>query len=300
MSVAPMAWAQTFGGGSGTAADPYIICSRSNWNELATYVANGNNTEGVYFKQDAQIYPNTMIGTSQYPFKGFYYGDGNRNHDMEYTLTSTEEYAAPFRYVDGATISNLRVNFSSLTTSAQYAGGLIGHAIGEVHINGCTIDGGDLPCEINSSVNGNGSHGGFVGYQGSGNLTITNCLFAGKLLGNSTTDCGGFVGWSESYNGATVRLVNCLFKPSLVNMSTSGSQTFVRASDMNYVTIHNCYYSSSFGGTQGAQHALSHPRWLPRQRLGILIRGCKSQYKPEHLSHCHRLWPPEPIPVESG
>ena len=258
LAFGPTVWAQ-FGGGSGTAADPYIIHSATHWNELATYVANGNNTEGVYFKQDSKIYPHTMIGTSQYPFKGFYYGDGNSNHDMEYTLTATEAYAAPFRYVDGATISNLRVNISSLTTSAQFAGGLIGHATGEVHINGCTIDGGNFACEISSTVEGNGSHGGFVGYQESGHLTITNCLFAGKLLGGSTTDCGGFVGWSESYNGATVRLVNCLFQPTSVTMSSSGSQTFVRASDMNYVTIHNCYYSSSFGGTQGGTNCISTP-----------------------------------------
>ena len=258
LAFGPTVWAQ-FGGGSGTAADPYIIHSATHWNELATYVANGNNTEGVYFKQDSQIYPHTMIGTSQYPFKGFYYGDGNRNHDMEYTLTATEAYAAPFRYVDGATISNLRVNISQLTTSAQFAGGLIGHATGEVHINGCTIDGGNFACEIISTVEGNGSHGGFVGYQESGHLTITNCFFAGKLSGSSTTNCGGFVGWSESYNGATMRLVNCLFSPTSVTMSSSGSQTFVRASDMNYVTIHNCYYSSSFGGTQGGTNCISTP-----------------------------------------
>ena len=211
------AWAQ-FGGGSGTAANPYIIHSLTHWNELATYVAEGNNTEGVYFKQDAQIFPNTMVGTSEHPFKGFYYSDSD-SHDMQYTITTDELYAAPFHYVDGATISNLRVNNSRLTTSAKFAGGIIGHAKGEVHLNGCTMVGGNLPSTITSTVVGDGSHGGFVGYQESGDLIITNCLFAGKLLGSSTTKCGGFVGWSESRNEATVRLLYCLFTPSEVTMT---------------------------------------------------------------------------------
>ena len=205
-AFAPTVWAQNFGGGSGTVTNPYIIQNTDHWNELVTYVANGNNTEGVYFKQTGQIYPTTatMLGTSQYPFKGFYYSDSN-NHYITYDINTDEQYAAPFHYVDGATISNVRVYFSVLTTSAQFAGGLVGHATGDVHINGCSITGGTFTTEINSTVVGDGSHGGFVGYHESGDLILTNCLFAGKMLGYNTSNCGGFVGWSESNNGATVR-----------------------------------------------------------------------------------------------
>ena len=281
------AWAQ-FGGGSGTAADPYIIHSLSDWNELVTYVAEGNNTEGVYFKQDAQLFPNTMVGTSEHPFKGFYYSDSD-SHDMQYTITTDEQYAAPFHYVDGATISNLRVNNSQLTTSAKFAGGIIGHAKGEVHLNGCTMVGGDLPSKIISTVEGDGSHGGFVGYQESGDLIITNCLFAGKLIGSNTTHCGGFVGWSESNHEATVRLLYCLFTPSEVTMT--GEYIFVRARDMDYVTLQNCYYSHAFGILQGelSNYAnmgqgwtMTYPPTQPFNNPSIfataIIKGLSSRY----------------------
>ena len=281
------AWAQ-FGGGSGTAADPYIIHSLTHWNELVTYVAEGNNTEGVYFKQDVQLYPNTMVGTSEHPFKGFYYSDSD-SHDMQYTITTDEQYAAPFHYVDGATISNLRVNNSQLTTSAKFAGGIIGHSKGEVHLNGCTMVGGDLPSKIISTVEGDGSHGGFVGYQESGDLIITNCLFAGKLIGSSTTHCGGFVGWSESNNEATVRLLYCLFTPSEVTMT--GEYVFVRARNMDYVTLRNCYYSYAFGILQGelSNYAnmgqgwtMSYPPTQPFNDPSIfataIIKGLSSRY----------------------
>ena len=61
---------------------------------------------------------------------------------------------------------------------------------------------------INSSVSGDGTHGGFVANCQNNDdvnnteVTFTSCAFDGKLLGTDTNSWGGFVGWTEGYDGA--------------------------------------------------------------------------------------------------
>lgn len=59
-------WAQTFGGGSGTEPDPYIIKTKEHFNELVTSVQGGNDYAGKYFLQAANI---DLGGATIKPFK---------------------------------------------------------------------------------------------------------------------------------------------------------------------------------------------------------------------------------------
>ena len=122
-----MAWAQTLSG-SGTEADPYLIQNDADWVTFAGLI-NDPETNASYrkkcYKQTNDINVTTMVGmTSSTYFNGTYDGDG---HTMNVSLTSTEDYCAPFRYIYyGGKFRRINVT-GSITTSGSYAAGLIGY-----------------------------------------------------------------------------------------------------------------------------------------------------------------------------
>ena len=247
LAFGPAAWAQ-FSGGDGTQANPYKISSSSDWTTLANNVNNGTTYSGVYFKVTDIIYPpaTAMIGNSEEnSFQGIFDGNGKRIVFMN--NAGSNEYAAPFRYVKNATFKRVYVDASEITyiaSSGHYIGGLVGHSSGNTNITNCEIN------IVVGGGQGEGYHGGIVGYVADGVTIINNCLFGGSLTGSST-HCGGFVGWVEGNNDARVILNNCLFKPETVTMSTEGSYTFARSRYDSDVTLNNCYYYQTFGTAQG-------------------------------------------------
>lgn len=246
--VVPKMIPATFSG-SGTAASPYLITSTADWNNLASNVNDlGETYSGKYFELTNDISVTTMVGASTAKFAGIFAGGGHTLTVSYGTAGSPLSYAvaAPFRYVQGATISYLHVA-GNIYTSNQKAGSLIGEAYGSNTLTNCWAS-----IIITSSNSGDGTTGGVIGLIVNGTTTFTNCLFDGKLLGSSTYNCGGFVGWTESNNNAIARFNNCFFNPSQVTMSTSGAQTFARVrSAVISLSLDNCYYKTSFGGTQG-------------------------------------------------
>ena len=137
----------------------------------------------------------------------------------------------------------------TISTDGKYAGGIIGIAQGSASITDCLSS-----VTINSSTEGDGTHGGFVGVQGNYDgktLTIEGCVFNGQLLGASTHSCGGFLGWRSQ----TVTISNSLFAPVQVTINTvDGSTpcaTFVR--NWTMPDNANCYYTDALGTPQGTQ-----------------------------------------------
>ena len=231
------------GGGNGTAGDPYLISTEEDWNEFVNAVSYKNfDFGGRYLKLTKNISVTEMVGTSSNRFRGTFDGDG---HTLTVSYTTTEGYTAPFRYVDGATIQNLKVA-GTITPSAKFAAGIVGRAMSTNTITNCVVD-----VTINSQVNGDGTHGGIVANINNGTTTISGCVFKGSLLNSSTTDWGGFVGWTESNNSATVSITNSLFIPTTVE-GTNGA-TFARYRNSNSVTITDCYYTSTLSEAQGTQ-----------------------------------------------
>ena len=188
----------------------------------------------------ADIEVSRMAGTSSdHDFCGTFDGQG---HTLTFTYTATEDYTAPFRYVgDGCTIENLRV-CGTITTPYKYAAGFIANHIGNVAIRNCRSS-----IIINSSVDGEGFHAGFVGGSlHDFTINIEGCAFTGSLLGTNTTHCAGFVG----YNSGTLTISNSLFAPAEVTVGDTESATFARG---NAPTITNCYYTAALGTAQGKQ-----------------------------------------------
>ena len=236
-----------FSGGDGTISNPFLIADEEDWDELATAVSNDHDFSGFYFSMTNDIGTTenpviTMVGSNQKKFRGTFDGQG---HTLTVNITSSAQNTAPFHYIKGATIKNLKTA-GTITTSAKYAGGIVGNAVdAENTITNCMSS-----VTINSSVSDDGTHGGLVAHVSSSTTTISGCVFNGKLLG-STTNCGGIVGWVV--NGATLNIENSLFNPSEVTFNESNSATFARQGATATVSISNCYYTEAFGDTQGTQ-----------------------------------------------
>lgn len=247
--------------GEGTELSPYLIGSATDWDNLAVNVALGETYSGKFFKLTNNITVSEMVGTDQNNhFAGTFDGDG-------YTLTFNkgtadsrfaENFCAPFRYTRGASLKNLIIA-GTIYTSAQFAA-VLGNAHGDTYINNCRSS-----IVINSSISGDGTHGGFIGVTDDGHNHFTNCVFNGKMVGSNTNSCGGFVGWTDAiYGNSSSDFTNCLFAPAELTVGSFGSATFSRGRDNNTanITLTNCYYASSFGTAQGTDGSSMTPNAL--------------------------------------
>ncbi|SDO60524.1 hypothetical protein SAMN04487900_1343 [Prevotella communis] len=232
-----------------------LITSTAEWNTFASNVSSGTeNYSGKVVKLGADINVSTMAGTYNYPFKGTFDGDG---HKLTVSLYNNGDSGddertygvAPFRFTEGATIKNLTVDGTVSTTDRKFAAGFIGWALNSTNnIENCVSS-----VEIYSTINGDGTHGGFVG-KANGTLNISNCLFNGMMttsLTNGTNSCGGFVGWAESA-ASGVKIYNSLYAPATIpegkyKIDDNNSATFAR----NGANIDDGYYTESFGTEQG-------------------------------------------------
>ena len=217
--------------GSGTSGDPYLIASTADWNTLASNVANGNTYSNTYFKLTADITVTTMVTAT---FSGTFDGGG---HTLTFNYTATGNNAAPFAYITGATIKNLRVA-GTINSGYKFAAGIVAIS------NGGSIENCQSSVTIDSSTSGDGTHGGLVADSYQGRLDINNCLFDGKLLGKNTTSCGGFVGWHNS--NSTLYISNSLFAPTEVTLKAG--TIFARNSA---TALTNCYYISDWSAATG-------------------------------------------------
>jgi hypothetical protein len=217
-----------------------LIDSETAWNTFAAKVNSGTSYDDKIVRMAADISVSTMVGTSANPFKGTFDGQG---HTLTFTKASDGDYCAPFRYVDGATIKNVNID-GTITAGDQFAAGLIAYNKGNTTVSNCRNS-----ITINSTRSGDGTHGGFIAHQPWGAVTITNCLFDGTLSGSSTTNCGGFVGWTETNNDASVTFNNCLFNPTTVALG-SGCKTFARLRSGN-PSLTKCYYKKKLSTDQG-------------------------------------------------
>ncbi|MDY6437445.1 MAG: T9SS type A sorting domain-containing protein [Bacteroidales bacterium] len=233
-SIAPL--------GKGTEEEPYIIASDGNWNYISNQVNGGAKTySGEFLALTSDINVNTMIGEDETKsFRGTFDG---RGHTITFSYTSKNHKCGPFRIINGATIKNLHTT-GTIYTSKKNAAGLVGKSFGT-----CTIERCRSSITINSSVDGDGTDGGFIGEIETGNVTINHCLFDGKFIGTKTEDCGGFIGWVDDDTKATIK--NSLFNPAELTTDPDGNKTFARAEQSEDLTLDNCYYKATFGEAQG-------------------------------------------------
>ena len=236
-----------------TATWEYIIHNATEWNNFCDTLQDNdtyNRFIGKTVRLAADITVTRMAGSSYHDFMGTFDGQG---HTLTVAYGSaespiSEEYAAPFRNVEnGCVIENLHVD-GTITTANKFAAGIVAQQYGAVTIRNCRSS-----VTIQSSVEGDGTHGGLVGVKGNSNnanLTIEGCTFDGKIVSTGTTAttlCGGFVGWRS--NGGSLTITNSLYAPTADNNAVTSGATFAR--NWTMPDDANCYYTETLGAAQG-------------------------------------------------
>ncbi len=233
-----------------------VIKNKDDWDDFADAVTSGNTYEGkvvmLASNFDNSANPvTTMAGFYSYvsstatskPFKGTFDGNGRT---LTVNITSDEEYTAPFRSANGATIKNLTIA-GNINVSKKLVGGMFACAVGNNVISNCRIS-----ATIESSVSGDATAGGFVSNLQGGNTSFNNCLFDGKFQGTSSTyRWSGFVGWvesrsSESHTGTagSLSVSNSFFSPTNISVgSSTRNKTIYRGPDGCSPTLTKCYYN---------------------------------------------------------
>jgi hypothetical protein len=210
-----------YGGGSGTAGDPYLIYTAEQMQEVG---ANSDDWD-AHFKLMDNIdiggYTGTtfnIIGTSDTnAFTGTFDGNDNTISNFSYTCTGTN-YIGIFGYVDGADaeIKNLGlINPNVDAGTGDYVASLIGKIHGVVNeefsIAGCYVEGGSISgrydvggligrtdgyygsisnCSANCSVSGTDSVGGLIGDNC---CSVSHCTSSASVSGTNQ-GIGGLVG----------------------------------------------------------------------------------------------------------
>ena len=199
--------------------------------EFAMFSGFARSNTSLKAKQTADI-EGVTNNMSLIDFSGTYDGDF---HTLTVNINAEQERAGAFRSTTGsAVIKNLIVR-GTINTGAKFAGGIVGRANDNTTIQNC-----ETYVVINSTVDGDGTHGGIIGLsQGSGTVKVNNVLFAGAINGEQTTCSGGICGWTDK----AISVNNCLLIGE-INTKTDGSSTWSRNS--GHLTVTNSYYKDGF------------------------------------------------------
>ncbi|MFA9466317.1 MAG: InlB B-repeat-containing protein [Velocimicrobium sp.] len=216
--------------GTGTQADPYIIETADDLLYVANLVTEGQNFSGQYFRLNNDItYSLVPIGcylegsSTNSPFCGKFDGAG---HTVTLAMTNdssgVKQAVALFGYLgSGAALENINTT-GTITSSEKFSGGIAGVARdGAVNISNCSSN-----VEMNFTPGGDATYGGIVGLiDSSGNVTMTNCCFTGKITTSSSKGLegvGGLCGWKSD----TLNAVNCYYnKEKILTEDSSTTST---------------------------------------------------------------------------
>ena len=213
------------------------ISNTAEWESFATRVANGEHSLNAVLTTDVDA-GSTMVGNESHKYSGTFNGAG---HTLTFNYDGNSSMVAPFKEVDGATITDLKTT-GSITSTANLLGGIIGQVNGATTLTRCASD-----MSITTTVGDNGRIGGLVARNGQAgsSLTFNHCMYHGAI-NSSTNQAAGFVGWSP--NSTTIS--NCLVAATSI---TGGESNFAP----NSITIPDgkyALYTSKFGSsTQGTQ-----------------------------------------------
>ena len=218
----------------------FPIATKDDWKEFCGVVNNGVTAVDAKLTADVNLGTEVVwVGDNYNQYGGTFDGQG---HTLSFDWTSQGD-PAPFDFVDGATIKNLRTK-GKITTSGGEASGLLGNAYGATTISNCVSD-----VEITSSIDWDACEAAglvqTVGYNGK--VTVTDCVVKGNI--NATTEKGrkGMAGFVYTLDdGGACTLTNCLY---LGKNNGVGDECFTFAPAG--VTLNNCYYLNACGKAQG-------------------------------------------------
>lgn len=268
--------APSFGGGTGTQEDPWLITSKEDLIALAVFLNSGKaetfdteavgigNCYGYYFKQTADI---DLTGVSWEPigYSGSYYFAGNYDgdgHSIKNAISTgkvdPEGFATAgiFGWVAFGSVENLHVKNANFLAIGQnnysYVGGIAGVCYGS-SIKNCSVVNSSLESKRN---NNNNCAGSIVGYSTGG--TFEKCAAENNQV--KTMAYGGFVGEVDddpSYGAGTSTFTNCYTANCSVSSKTDDVQGvslvggFVGEMTDSALTVNNCYVYRAMLSTEG-------------------------------------------------
>ena len=218
----------------------YLIRSLNDWKLFCANVNGGNAFSGETVKMTANVTGATTrtSNTVAHPFSGTF--DGQKHTlNLNINVTTADATAAPFGYINGATIKDLTITGSE-TTAGMRPASIAGFAMNS------TITNCKSTVALSSSKASDIDCGAFVArVEKSSTVTLNGCLFTGSITYSNDAgyEGGGIVGWS---NGTTV-LNNCVFAPTAFTVTKySGHNMFIGKVSS---TINNCYYNDVAAAT---------------------------------------------------
>lgn len=265
----------------GWPADACVLRNADDWKNFAQRVNNGEQVDAIMVADiDLGTEALTMVGTPDAPYRGTFEGNG---HTLTFNPpTINENYAAPFRYVGDATISNLHTK-GVVTTSGKYAAGLVAYVARSSTLN---IENCIASVNLKSTVSDEANIGGLVAFAMlSTQVNIKNSLFDGSIEGANSHHNGGLVGFGYG----AVSIHNCLFAPSKLDTSLEGCETFARMQNKSLLSISNSAYTATYGSvpTSGVTDAKTLSASEQRNLLGDAwtVSGDKAVPIVQHTSN---------------
>ena len=207
----------TFGGGSGTEADPYRISQTTHLEQLAAEVNAGNNYRYKYFKMTNDLDfgdgSHTPIGCDTgdewYDFEGIFDGGG---YSILNARIEGSKYVGIFGRASTGTIKNLTLGGNSVVNGISSTGGIVGRGMA-VNVMNCHVT---KDVKINATgLQTSIGIGGIVGELEGGRYLlndkyIRNCTNAAPITFKGTYGAqymGGIIGYTRSEMGTTIE--NC-------------------------------------------------------------------------------------------
>ena len=222
------------------------IASADDFHAFAQLVESGAAVDGVLTADidlSTSDYPDQMIGTDAFPFMGKFDGQG---HTITYHYENiTAKWRGLFRAIDGATISNLRVEGSAVSTNIHY-GALIGVAYGKVLVEN-VVTNVDITGMSSTGVQGDA---GMLGANYA-DITFNNCAVLGPLGYPGSSMYSPYSGWSNGSSHTTLNncYAACEFKEG--TGIDGNSATLSHAGGP--CEFNNCYYLNYIHKAQGTQ-----------------------------------------------
>ncbi|MBR3491282.1 MAG: leucine-rich repeat protein, partial [Bacteroidales bacterium] len=273
----------TFGGGSGTYMDPYIISTTDHWIELASSVnavSNPSTFFNQYFRLDADLDFNGIsfqpVGNcfrwfdgdsivSPRIFSGKFNGNGHSIKNVTYHSDNDFENGQGvglFGYAGNAFIQNLTLAGNSTITGYNHVGGIVGKLESNSTVTNCLVEEGVTIAQAPVS-SCSGTFGGIVGMCMGTYIFVNNCFSyatvaytCDEATPNYIVGVGGVVGATGWYNSnPIIEIRNCGSFGQVTGITYVGAICGYRG---NGGSVTSCYVGGNCTtgaiGVQGSQY----------------------------------------------
>ena len=215
-------------------AESYEIATKADWQAFCNRVNDGQTAINAKLMNDVNLGEEiTMAGTIR-NYNGTFDGQG---HTLTLNWNSQSGEVVLFKFVNNATIKNLRVN-GKIKSDGRTLSALVCNAVGNVTLSGCVSE-----VDITSNYHGVCELAGMIAYVNDrAEVAITDCVVKGAF-NSMAADKKGMAGFVYLQTGYCT-LTNCLYAGT--NNATAGSYTF----GSNTIRK-NCYYLNPCGKAQG-------------------------------------------------